>query len=156
MKFILSYLLISIFSIVASPQVDYQEYKSRYDLSCSIPDSAEVFKTKARLDSIQAVGVSNGEEDFLLDYGWAYYMSFLTTEDTAFLAESAKSYEVALQKFENNYVLYQLAFIYKALGKCKKSCSLLTRYIESTEIELEHDERMEQQIKLIEKACCDN
>lgn len=123
-------ILLTAMSNSAFSQVDYSELKSRYEISCGIPDSAQIVETFNFLDSLKSFEISVGEKEFLYDYGWVHYMKYLKWKNLGDLKIAATSFEKSWKEFQDIAALWNLGGIYRVLGECDKAIETTELYIE--------------------------
>lgn len=127
---------ITLFLIVALTfsgysQVDYLEYKKRYNLSCGIPDSSVIVRNQQLVDSLDNVEITQGKQQYLYDHGWVYYMRYIKWKDIGDLEKAASSFESGWTEFNDIYALWNLGGIYRPLGDCNKALDMTDLYINS-------------------------
>ena len=118
-------------SYLACSQVDYLEYKDRYNLSCGIPDSAVIARNQQLVDSLQHMKISSGKKVFLYDHGWVYYMRYIKWKNLDDLRVAAVSFEKGWTEHNDLNALWNLGTIYRALENCDKALDMTDLYINS-------------------------
>lgn len=124
-------LLVIIFSlpVFGFSQVDYLEFKERYNLSCRVPDSAVIVENQHLMDSLSNYEISNGAEDFYYDHAWVYYMRYMKWKNIDDLQKAANIWEIAWTRYKCLPCLKSLGSIYRHLGNCSKSLDYTELYL---------------------------
>jgi len=127
---ILLLLLLSL-TYSAQSQIDYLDYKERYNLSCGIPDSSEIVRNQLLVDSLDNLEIGNGRQQYLYDHGWVYYMRYIKWKEKNDLEIAATNFENGWEEYQDLNSLWNLGTIYKALGDCDKALKMTDLYIDS-------------------------
>jgi hypothetical protein len=117
-------------TLSAYSQVDYIEYKDRYNLSCGIPDSSVIVRNQQLVDSLQNLKITNGQKEYLYDHGWVYYIRYLKWKDLTDLKISASSFDKGWNQYQDLDALWNLGGINGILGNCEKSLDLTELYLQ--------------------------
>ena len=115
----------------AYSQVDYIEYKDRYNLSCRIPDSSVIVRNQQLVDSLENVEITNGKQQYLYDHGWVYYMRYIKWKELDDLKKAAASFEEGWTRHNDLTALWNLGTIYRALDNCEKALDMTELFIKS-------------------------
>jgi tetratricopeptide (TPR) repeat protein len=110
-------------------QVDYIEYKERYNLSCGIPDSSVIVRNQQLVDSLENVEIIEGRQQYLYDHGWVYYIRYLKWKELGDLEKAATSFESGWAEYHDLTALWNLGLIYRVLGKCDKALDMTDLYV---------------------------
>jgi len=130
MKFILSVILFKGSLLSAYSQVDYHEFKERYNLSCRVPDSAIIVGNQQLMDSLSSLEVVSGAEEFYYDHAWVYYMRYMKWKNKTDLQKAADIWEEGWQEYDCLHCLKSIAGIYRHLDDCTKALDLTELYLE--------------------------
>jgi hypothetical protein len=114
---LLAFLFVTMNNITA--QVNYFDYRSQKETSCSGNDDISVLNTKKLLDSLYSIGIAEGKEQFYYDYSMVYFLSYFKWKDEndleSFLTFSHKCWE----EFENVNALWNLMLVYSQIERCE-------------------------------------
>ena len=123
----LAFLVFQTFS--AFSQIDYNEYREYFNLSCGIPDSTVIIQNQQLVDSLKSMKIVAGEQEYLYDHGWTYYLRYLKWKDDDDLKKAASSFERGWKEYNDLTALWNLGTIYRALGNCNRSLDMTELYI---------------------------
>jgi tetratricopeptide (TPR) repeat protein len=112
-------------------QIDYLEYKKKYNLSCGTPDSTLIVENQNLLEALKYSEISEGKQQFLYDYGWVYYMRYLKWKEQSDLETAASSFDKGWEDFNDLNALWNLGTIYRKLDNCPKALSSTETYLEN-------------------------
>lgn len=129
-RIILTLTFLALLSLPAWAQVDYLEYKEKYSISCTIPDSAVIMSNQQLMDSLQSLEITGGEKVFLYDLGWLYYMKYMKWKNREDLEKAASTFERGWNEHQDLGALWNLGGIYRRLENCEKSLNLTELFIE--------------------------
>lgn len=110
-------------------QLDYLPVHERQPLSCGIPDSSSLVGMQQTIDSVTAVGVTNGRKEFLRDRAMVYYFRFLKWKVPADLAGSIADSEACWTEFASTSCLWDLGDKYRLAGDCTKALNATELYL---------------------------
>jgi len=113
----------------AFSQVNYFDFKDRYDLSCGLPDSTHILANQHLVDSLYGLIINIGEKEFLYDHGWVYFMRYQEWRDIQDLKVSVSSFEKSWAQFQDLSALWNLGSIYKELGDCRKALDFTELFV---------------------------
>jgi hypothetical protein len=112
-------------------QVNYHDYTSQKETSCSSTDNASVLNTKKLLDSLHAIGITDGQEQFYYDYSMVFYMSYLKWKDKDDLEKFFKFSDKCWEEFGNVNALWNLMIVYSHLERCDEYKHHLELYLKA-------------------------
>jgi hypothetical protein len=124
------WILLSSLPFAALAQVDYLEYKHKYDLSCGSADSSVIARNQVLVDSLQSFAIVNGEKQYLYDYGWVYYMKYTKWQHLDDARTAASSFEKGWEQHKDLNALWNLGGLYRVLGDCGKSLDITELYLQ--------------------------
>ncbi len=110
--------------------IDYLAIKKGYALSCSIPDSASIVRSKFVLDSLAAFEISHGQKEFCYDRAWTHYISYLKWKKLEDVKQAQVYWESGWHKYQDSRALWNLATTAKILGDCKASLDYTEEYVQ--------------------------
>lgn len=154
------YLLIFISFILTSfcfSQADFNLYKDRIISTCGHIDSVDLANNIALVDSLALVKVTKGEEEFLLEYGMAYYQKFLHTKSRNDMLISTSIYTICWEKYKNIDALYAMVIDYATFdcAVSRKYIPLLEKNIRKNRVmSREAKESCIQQINFVKEQVC--
>ena len=119
-------------------QINYHDYKARYEISCGWVDSVTLITTQALLDSIDRLTIVEGEGEFLFDKGWTYYRRYMKWKQTEDVQIAADAFEQAWLKYGDVAALWNLGGMYTDID-CKKAIEYTEAYIKEAKTAPELD-----------------
>jgi hypothetical protein len=150
MKYLISSLSLLLLSLSSLAQVNYLDYKARYNLSCGTPDSIEITRNQVLIDSLEGSTFSEGEKEYRYDLGWVYYMRYVKWKEKVDLTKSMVAFEKGWEDFSDLTALWNLGTIYEQFGDCKKALDATELYLKEIPEEKKPDY---QQIYYRYKSC---
>jgi hypothetical protein len=109
--------------------IDYLDFKKQYALSCSIPDSMSILRSRQVLDSLANFKIIHGEKEFCYDRGWTHYISYLKWKKPDDILRAKGYWETGWQTYQDSRALWNLATAAKILGDCKSSLDYTEAYV---------------------------
>ena len=120
-------------TIFVGQDLDYKEIRKQLStLSCGKVDSADVYKTRIRLETFDTTKITKDIDYYYRDLAWCYYRTWLKTKDTTYLRLDVNNYiKSFVQKPKDTEALWNCAFGFYKLGDCvngKKYLDLCLKY----------------------------
>jgi hypothetical protein len=145
--------ILLILPLLAASQVDYLDYKKKYNLSCGTPDSALIVENQNLLEALNYEEISHGKQQFLYDHGWVYYMRYVKWKNQEDLKIASASFEKGWDDFKDINALWNLGTVYRKLDDCPKALRTTELYLENIPDSVDVDYK---QIYYRYKLCCGN
>lgn len=108
-------------------QVDFNQVKDRYTLTCEVPTQEQLKANLHFVDSLWEVGVSEGRMDFLYKRGFTHYMCWLTYQEQQHVEHAIESFTLGWEEYEDSTALWNLAVILCFTKRCEEGLPLLDR-----------------------------
>ncbi|MEQ9063726.1 MAG: hypothetical protein RIE58_06095 [Vicingaceae bacterium] len=143
-------LLIFVASNVIS-QVDYNEFKKKFPLTCTKFDDESVLESQRVLDSLNQYEITGGRELFLNNYATTYYFRYGKWGSIEDLKMAIEYYEKGYKEFNTSGFAWSLT-LYEKLGECEKALKYLDIYLELRKkegIEIDYE-----QVYYVQRNCC--
>lgn len=132
-------------------QVDYNDLRNQYKVTCTRTDSASVMQSLKFLDSLSQFKINDGLDAYLYDYGMIKSLMHSKWNNEKDLKEALGYYEEGYSIRRISDFAWQIAFTWMVLGECEKSQDYLNQFLELRKKEgLEIDDF---QVSYIRRSC---
>ncbi len=135
-KILLSILTLIICSdILFGQDLDYKRIRqSLATNTCGKVDSADVYKTRIKLETLDTTKITKDIDYYYRDLAWCYYRTYMRHEDTTYLKLDIDNYLKSLYHKPNDPdAFWSLSFAYYRLGDCTKGKKYLDLYKTNTD-----------------------
>jgi hypothetical protein len=112
-------------ALPAIAQVDFNDVKDRYTLTCEPATKEQLQANLHFVDSLWAVGVSEGRMDFLYKRGFTHYMCWLTFDETQHMEKAIESFKLGWDEYQDSVALWNLVVILCFNERCEEALPLI-------------------------------
>jgi hypothetical protein len=112
-------------TLAVTAQVDFNQVKDRYTLTCEVPTKEQLQANLHFVDSLWAVGVSEGRMDFLYKRGFTHYMCWLTYNETTHVEQAIESFRLGWDEYEDSTALWNLVVILTFNDRCDEALPMI-------------------------------
>ena len=144
-----AFIILSTFDVFS--QVDYNDLRKQYKVTCGRTDSASDMQSLKFLDSLSQYEINDGLDVYLYDYGMTKYLMHAKWNNEKDLIESIGYLEEGYSIRRTSDFAWNIAFSWFVFGKCEKALVYLDQYLELRKKEgLEIDYK---QVSYIQTSC---